>query len=126
MIKLILSYKKPICSFFMQKKFLFFLLSLSLILSVPVKSDEILSFEDDEIEYVGTCATSGLCNGVGYSMMGWGIAFVIGITILAVVINQSITAHYDSNADINSKATESTGGTDGYPYSADSTYGSII
>lgn len=110
----------------MQKKLFFLLLSLSMVLSSPLKSDEIISFEDDEIEYTGTCATSGLCNGLGFSMMGWGIAFVIGITILAVVINQSLTAHYDANSDENSMATESTGGTDGYPYSADSTYGSIL
>lgn len=110
----------------MQKKLFFLLLSLSMILSSPVKSDEIISFEDDEIEYTGTCATSGLCNGLGFSMMGWGIAVVIGITILAVVINQSLTAHYDANSDENSKATESTGGTDGYPYSPDATYGSIL
>lgn len=110
----------------MQKKLFFWFLIFSVLVTSPLKSEEILTFEDDEIEYIGTCATSGLCNGVGFSMMGWGIAFVIGITILAVVINQSLTAHYDANSDENSKATESTGGTDGYPYSADSTYGAIL
>lgn len=110
----------------MHKKLFYLFLSLSLMVSSPLKSDEVLTFEEDEIEYTGTCATSGLCNGLGFSMMGWGIAFVIGITILAVVINQSLTAHFDANSDENSKATESTGGTDGYPYSPDATYGAIL
>lgn len=109
-----------------MKRFFFFIFSFALICKTPCYCEEIEDFEDSEIAYTGTCPSNGLCNGVGFSMMGWGIAFFIAITILGVVINQSLTAHFDSNSDVNSKSTESTGGQQNYDFNQNSPYGSII
>lgn len=78
-----------------MKKLLTYLLIVGMIFTLPSYGDE--DFDDHEAydQKVGICASDGLYSGVGASMMGWGIAIILGITILALVLHQSTggTAH---------------------------------
>lgn len=48
--------------------------------------------ESDQIAYdemMGISASDAMNAGIGISMMGWGLAIIIGITILCLVLHQS-------------------------------------
>lgn len=40
-------------------------------------------------EMMGISASDAMNAGIGVSMMGWGLAIIIGITILCIVLHQS-------------------------------------
>ncbi|MBM3191111.1 MAG: hypothetical protein FJZ63_00460 [Chlamydiae bacterium] len=102
----------------MKRPFIY-LLALGMALSLPSYADE--SFDDNETydQRIGVCAADGLYTGVGASMMGWGIAIIVGITILALVFHQSTggTAH---------SPLSSTGGTSSSSATSNSGIGAVI
>ncbi len=80
-----------------MKKLLVCFLSFSLCFALPMQGHA----DEDNIydEITGISATDATNAGIGISMMGWGLAIVVGITILALVIHQSTatTAHSSSS-----------------------------
>lgn len=80
-----------------MKKLLVYFLSAVLCLGVPMK----ISADDENLydEMTGISASDSANAGIGISMMGWGLAIIIGITILALVLHQSTgSGHTDSSS----------------------------
>lgn len=73
-----------------MKKILTLILSFFLFIQPCHGQEFVDEFEEDEQEELGMCAKKSYSDGVGFSMMGWGIAIIVTISILAVVLNQSI------------------------------------
>ena len=88
-----------------MKKFTAYLIAIAIACYLPSYADDLDEVQDDYEQAIGVCAADGMSTGVGVSMMGWGIAIIVGITILAIVIHQSAggTTH----------STTATGGTGG-------------
>ena len=78
-----------------MKKLLTYFLIMGMIFCTPSYADGIYEDQDSYDQKLGICASDSLYAGVGVSMMGWGIAIIVGITILALVLHQSTggTAH---------------------------------
>jgi cytoskeletal protein RodZ len=111
----------------MKKKFTLFLAFL-LCVSSSIKAEIIEDYDDDE-ENIGICAKESASNGVGFSMMGWGIAVVVTIAVLAVVLHQSLppTAHNDSsNSSSSSSSSSGSSSSSSSSSNENQTYGSII
>lgn len=82
------------------KKILSYLIAAAITCSIPAHSENLDEIQENYEQALGICATDGLSTGVGVSMMGWGLAIIVGITILAIVIHQSAagTAHNDGSS----------------------------
>lgn len=81
-----------------MKKILVYFLSLLLCLSAPaqLRADEDSMYQ----EMTGLSASDSSNAGIGISMMGWGVAIIVGITILALVLHQSTgSGHNDSSSN---------------------------
>lgn len=78
-----------------MKKLLTYFLIIGMIFCIPSYADGSYEDQDSYDQKLGICASDSLYAGVGVSMMGWGIAIIVGITILALVLHQSTggTAH---------------------------------
>ncbi|MEI8300098.1 MAG: hypothetical protein WCG10_00610 [Chlamydiota bacterium] len=78
-----------------MKKLLTYFLIIGMLFCIPSYADGGYDNQDSYDQQLGICASDGLYAGVGASMMGWGIAIIVGITILALVLHQSTggTAH---------------------------------
>ena len=83
-----------------MKKITVYLLAIAMACSIPSYSENLDEIQEDYDQTVGICASDGMSTGVGVSMMGWGIAIIVGITILAIVLHQSAggTAHSSTNS----------------------------
>lgn len=81
------------------KKFILCLLAFAMTCSFPAYSENLDEIQDSYEQSLGICAADGMSTGVGVSMMGWGLAIIVGITILAIVLHQSAggTTHSDSS-----------------------------
>lgn len=76
----------------MKKSISIFLVCL-LALSSTGHSQSLDEMQEDFDRAVGVCASDGLATAIGTSMMGWGLAIIIGISILSIVLHQSSTQH---------------------------------
>ena len=76
-----------------MKKHLIVLLICLLSLSSPCHSQSLDEMQQDFDRTVGVCASDGMATAIGASMMGWGLAIIVGISILSIVLHQSQTAH---------------------------------
>ena len=83
-----------------MKKILIYILIFFLSIR-PSLAQEFVDEFDEEDEELGLCAQKSYSEGVGFSMMGWGVAIAVTVAILGVVLNQSI-AHSDSSQAANS------------------------
>lgn len=72
-----------------MKKLTAYLLSIAMICYLPSYAENLDEVQDDYEQAIGVCAADGMSTGIGVSMMGWGIAIIVGITILAIVLHQS-------------------------------------
>lgn len=81
----------------MMKKTVACLIAFLLFL-VPCRSEEFIDEFEEDPQELGICAKKSYSDGVGFSMMGWGIAMVVTISILAVVLNQSIQHQHSSSS----------------------------
>ena len=86
-----------------MKKLIALILSGALITFSPVHAQSLDEMQERFDSAVGTCASDGIATGIGVSMMGWGLASIVGISILSIVLHQSTTVH--------SAPTEKQGGT---------------
>lgn len=82
------------------KKLTAYLLTIALAFCLPSYSENLDEVQDNSDQALGICATDGMSTGVGVSMMGWGLAIIVGITILAIVLHQSAggTTHSSSSS----------------------------
>ena len=71
------------------KKLTTYLLALAMVGTIPSYSENLDEIQESYEQTLGICATDGMSTGVGVSMMGWGLAIIVGITILAIVLHQS-------------------------------------
>lgn len=80
------------------KKITIYLLAVAMLFHFPAHCEDLDEAQAVYDQALGICATDGMTTGVGVSMMGWGLAIIIGITILAIVIHQSAagTTHQQS------------------------------
>jgi hypothetical protein len=76
-----------------MKKFIALLLTGALIAFSPAYTQSLDEMQEKFDAAVGTCASDGIATGIGVSMMGWGLAIIVGISILSIVMHQSTTAH---------------------------------
>ena len=76
----------------MKKSICRWLLCLLLVSSTGY-SQSLDEMQQDFDRAVGVCASDGMATALGASMMGWGLAIVIGISILSIVLHQSSTMH---------------------------------
>lgn len=76
-----------------MKKLLKYLISGVLMFFSPLHCENLTDMQERFDNAVGTCASDGIATGIGVSMMGWGLAIIVGISILSVVIHQSNTQH---------------------------------
>ncbi|MCH9630384.1 MAG: hypothetical protein S4CHLAM37_03800 [Chlamydiia bacterium] len=60
-------------------------------------------------EMMGISASDAMNAGIGVSMMGWGLAIIIGITILCLVLHQSRGSNAHGGGNSTSGTTGSTG-----------------
>jgi hypothetical protein len=77
-----------------------YLLTIALAFCLPSYSENLDDIQDNYDQALGICAADGMSTGVGVSMMGWGLAIIVGITILAIVLHQSAggTTHSSSSS----------------------------
>jgi|AACY02.14.fsa_nt_gi hypothetical protein len=104
-----------------MKKITVYILAIAMACSIPSYSESLDATIDEYDQAVGICAADGMSTGVGVSMMGWGLAIIVGIAILAIVLHQSTSTTHSSSS---SNSSTNTGGT-GSPGNS-STFGSII
>lgn len=76
-----------------MKKLIALLLSAALMTCSSVHSQSLDDMQEKFDTAVGTCASDGIATGIGVSMMGWGLAIIVGISILSIVVHQSTTVH---------------------------------
>lgn len=76
-----------------MKKFLALILAGALMTFSPAYSQSLDDMQEKFDTAVGTCASDGIATGIGVSMMGWGLAIIVGISILSIVIHQSNAVH---------------------------------
>lgn len=76
-----------------MKKFLALLFTTALVICSPVYPQSLDDMQEKFDNAVGTCASDGIATGIGVSMMGWGLAIIVGISILSIVVRQSTTVH---------------------------------
>lgn len=94
-----------------MKKLTVYLLAIAMACFVPSYSENLDEIQEDYDQTVGICATDGMSTGVGVSMMGWGIAIIVGISILAIVLHQSTsTAHSSSSSATGGTGSAGSGG----------------
>ncbi len=95
-----------------MKKIALSILMIALLCFVPSYPESLDAVIDEYDQAAGVCAADGMSTGVGVSMMGWGLAIIVGITILAVVLHQSTagTTHsVSSSGGTGSTGTTGTG-----------------
>jgi hypothetical protein len=76
-----------------MKKLIALFLSGSLVIFSPVHAQSLDDMQEKFDTAVGTCASDGIATGIGVSMMGWGLAIIVGISILSIVVHQSTSVH---------------------------------
>ena len=82
-----------------MKKLMAYCVAAMMALCLPAHAENLDELQDSYEQALGICATDSLSTGVGVSMMGWGLAIIVGITILAIVLHQSAggTMHRDTS-----------------------------
>lgn len=81
-----------------MKKVMVYFLAIAMACCIPSYSENLDEIQEDYDQTVGICATDGMSTGVGVSMMGWGIAIIVGISILAIVLHQSAGGNAHSSS----------------------------
>ena len=95
-----------------MKKHLIVLLICLLSLSSPCHSQSLDEMQQDFDRTVGVCASDGMATAIGASMMGWGLAIIVGISILSIVLHQSSNNHSPTTSQ-GGTGNSSTGGAAG-------------
>lgn len=99
-----------LCSVYIKvvmKKITVYFLAIAMACLVPSYSENLDEIQENYDQTIGICAADGMTTGVGVSMMGWGIAIIVGISILAIVLHQSLssTAHSSTSSKSTTGAT---------------------
>lgn len=97
-----------------MKKFISVFCIVLITLFSPSYSQSLSDMQYEFDQAVGISASDSMATGVGVSMMGWGLAIIIGISILAIVLHQSAaTTHASSSQGGSSSPSAATAGNSG-------------
>lgn len=92
-----------------MKRLLVYILAFGLALSLPIQARSDSDSFDSYDQALGICAADSMDTGISMSMMGWGLAIIVGITILAIVIHQSAGGNVHSSSSSGGTSTSNTG-----------------
>jgi hypothetical protein len=81
-----------------MKKFISVICIILITLFSPSYSQSLSDMQYEFDQAVGISASDSMATGIGVSMMGWGLAIIIGISILAIVLHQSAATTHASSS----------------------------